>query len=82
MPTQIPRNGRPESAFAITASRNPSIADSPRAQSANAPCPGNTTRTARATNSGSAEITTSAAIPSRSAASTSPRAADARFPLP
>ena len=82
MPTQMPRNGRPAEAELSMASRIPSTAHSPAAQSANAPWPGNTTRSAAATNAGSAVTVISAAIPSSSAERARARAAEVRLPLP
>ena len=78
----MPRNGTPASVARTTAARNPPIPDNPRAQSANAPCPGSTIRSAAATTRGSAVIETSAAKPNRDAANANARDADARFPLP
>ncbi len=82
MPTQMPRNGRPGRRSRSIASRMPSTAASPAAQSANAPWPGSTTRSAAATCAGSAVTVTSAAIPACSAARASARAAEVRLPLP
>ena len=54
IPTQIPRNGLPLSITASTrAASIPEIFASPPRQSAKAPTPGNTTRSARRTTSGS-----------------------------
>ena len=49
MPTQMPRNGVPASVAASIASRRPGTAARPRAQSAKAPWPGSTMRSAAAT---------------------------------
>ena len=48
MPTQMPRNGRPRArTLSLSASTMPPTASSPRRQSAKAPTPGSTTRSAR-----------------------------------
>ncbi len=64
------------------ASRMPGTASSPAAHSANAPCPGSTTRSAAATAAGSAVTSTIASSPASSAARASARAAEVRLPLP
>ena len=54
MPTQMPKNGRPSSrTLRVSASTMPGTASSPRRQSANAPTPGSTMRSAAATSRGS-----------------------------
>ncbi len=82
MPTQMPRNGRPAPTERSIASRMPGTAASPAAQSAKAPCPGSTTRSAAATTAGSS-VTVDLGVQRRpSAARDRARAAEVRLPLP
>ena len=82
-PTQMPRNGRRFSRTLVSsASRMPATASTPALQSANAPTPGSTTRSAAATAAGSAvtSMPTSASL-SRAARSKA-LAAECRLPEP
>ena len=65
MPTQMPKNGRPLLAHALLRARRScrGCASSPRRQSAKAPTPGSTTRSARATSSGSLVTTIGCVVP-------------------
>ena len=60
MPTQMPRNGRPDRAAATTGSTSPALVKFSM-QVPNAPCPGSTTAGARAMRS--ASLVTSAGWP-------------------
>jgi len=83
MPTQIPRNGRARTrTLSLSASTMPPTASSPRRQSANAPTPGSTTRSARLTSSGSEVTMIGSFNPSSRAARSNAFAAECRLPEP
>jgi hypothetical protein len=83
MPTQMPRNGR---AFfrtvSFSASTMPGTASSPRRQSAKAPTPGSTTRSAAPTFSGSSVTRIGWSAPDSRAARSNAFAAECRLPEP
>ena len=83
MPTQMPRNGAPSfSTLSRRASTMPGTADRPRMQSAKAPTPGNTMRSARATASGLLVTTIGCVTPDSRAARSNALAAECRLPEP
>ncbi len=83
MPTQMPRNGKPR---VITASFSASTmlgrAARPAMQSANAPTPGSTMRSAFATTSASDVTTMSCPVPRSAATRASAFSAERRLPEP
>jgi hypothetical protein len=83
MPTQMPRKGRPASRTTrVSASTMPGTSYRPRRQSAKAPTPGRTMRSARATSAGSAETRTAVPGAASPAARSSALAAERRLPEP
>ena len=83
MPTQMPRNGRPRLwTRSLSASIMPSMASRPRRQSAKAPTPGSTMRSARATASGLLVTTIGCVTPDSRAARSNALAAECRLPDP
>jgi hypothetical protein len=83
MPTQMPKNGRPRAITAsLTASSSPGTAASPRRQSAKAPWPGSTMRSAAAASSARL-VTMIVSVPPISLATRSNAfAAERRLPEP
>ena len=82
-PTQMPRNGRCLSRTVVSrASRMPGMALTPRSQSAKAPTPGSTTRSAALTSAGSALTAMPTRAPLSQAARSNALAAECRLPEP